>query len=163
VFLLIGFALNIWLVDRWGRIRLQLIGFAGMAAGMIILAFAQQAEPGGHVHFMAVVIGFGLFNLMVNMGPNPTTYLLSAELFPTDLRASGEGLAAAVGKLGAALGIFFLPTLRTHAGVRGVMIVTALACAAGFALTAMLRVETSGLSLEELVVPVEPSILPPPH
>jgi MFS family permease len=163
VFLLIGFALNIWLVDRWGRIRLQLIGFAGMAFGMIILAFAQQAQPGGHVHFMAVVIGFGLFNLMVNMGPNPTTYLLSAELFPTDLRASGEGLAAAVGKLGAALGIFFLPALRTHTGVRGVMIVTAIACAAGFALTAMLRVETTGLSLEELVVPLEPSIIPPPH
>jgi nitrate/nitrite transporter NarK len=163
LFLLIGFALNIWLVDRFGRIRLQLLGFAGMTAGMIILAMAQQVQPGGQVNFLAVVIGFGLFNLMVNMGPNPTTYLLSAELFPTDLRASGEGLAAAVGKLGAALGIFFLPVLRTYTGVRGVMIVTAMVCAAGFALTWMLRVETAGLSLEELVVPVEPSILPPPH
>lgn len=163
IFLLIGFALNIWLVDRWGRIRLQLLGFAGMTAGMIILALAQHGGAGAQVNVVAVVIGFGLFNLMVNMGPNPTTYLLSAELFPTDLRASGEGLAAAVGKLGAALGIFFLPALRDHAGVRGVMLVTALVSAIGFALTAMLRVETTGLSLEELVVPVEPSIIPPPH
>jgi MFS family permease len=163
IFLLIGFGLNIWLVDRWGRIRLQLLGFAGMSAGMIILALAQHSEPGAQVNFLAVLIGFGLFNLMVNMGPNPTTYLLSAELFPTDLRGSGEGLSAAVGKLGAALGIFFLPALRSYTGVRGVMIAAALVSAAGFAVTWMLRVETAGLSLEELVVPVEPSILPPPH
>jgi MFS family permease len=164
VFLVIGFALNIWLVDRWGRIRLQLLGFAGMTAGMIVLAIAEHAGGGsGKASIAAVVLGFGLFNLMVNMGPNPTTYLLSAELFPTDLRGSGEGLAAAIGKFGAAIGIFFLPVLRAQIGVAGVMVVTAAVCAAGFVVTWLLRVETAGLSLEELVVPVEPSILPPPH
>lgn len=33
IFLLIGFALNIWLVERWGRIRLQVLGFMGWRSG----------------------------------------------------------------------------------------------------------------------------------
>jgi len=35
-FLLIGFLLGVWMVPRFGRIRMQVIGFAGMAAGMLI-------------------------------------------------------------------------------------------------------------------------------
>ena len=36
-FLLIGFLLGVWMVPRFGRIRMQVIGFAGMGADMLIL------------------------------------------------------------------------------------------------------------------------------
>ena len=35
------------------------------------------------------------------LGPNATTFILAAELFPTELRGRFHGASAAVGKLGA--------------------------------------------------------------
>jgi len=40
LFLLIGFLLGIWMVPRFGRIRMQAIGFAGMVVGMLLLLAA---------------------------------------------------------------------------------------------------------------------------
>jgi MFS family permease len=97
IFLLIGFGLNIWLVERWGRIRLQTLGFMGMAFGLALLSLSAF-QPSEHWRIALVMAGFAIFNLMVNAGPNATTYLLPAELFPTELRASGHGLAAACGR-----------------------------------------------------------------
>lgn len=44
----------------------------------------------------------------MNAGPNSTTFLLSGEVFPTSIRASGAGLSAAIAKSGAVLGTFFI-------------------------------------------------------
>lgn len=41
IFLILGFLLNILLVEKWGRIRLQITGFASMALGHLILALAS--------------------------------------------------------------------------------------------------------------------------
>ena len=40
LFLLFGFLLGVWMVPRFGRIRMQAIGFAGMAVGMLVLVAA---------------------------------------------------------------------------------------------------------------------------
>ena len=40
LFLLFGFLVGIWAVPRYGRIRMQVIGFAGMALGMLLLTIA---------------------------------------------------------------------------------------------------------------------------
>ena len=40
LFLLLGFLMGIWLVPRVGAIRMQAAGFAGMVAGMLVLAWA---------------------------------------------------------------------------------------------------------------------------
>ena len=42
--------------------------------------------------------------VLMNAGPNATTYILPVELYPTKLRATGHGFAAAAGKLGAKAG-----------------------------------------------------------
>jgi MFS family permease len=149
IFLLAGFALNIWLVERWGRIRLQALGFMGMAIGLLLLSLSAMA-PGEHKRLALVLCGFAIFNLMVNAGPNPTTYLLPAELFPTELRASGHGLAAAAGKLGAVVGIFFLPVLKARVGIATTVALAAGVSLLGLAVTWMLGVETAGQSLEEV-------------
>jgi MFS transporter, putative metabolite transport protein len=89
-------------------------------------------------------------NLLMNAGPNATTFILPAELFSTEVRASGHGFAAGAAKLGAALGIFVLPLLRAHIGVPNLLYVLALVCLAGLAITVVFHVETKGRSLEEL-------------
>ena len=90
------------------------------------------------------------FNVLMNVGPNATTFILPAELFSTEVRASGHGFAAGAAKLGAALGIFLLPVLRVRIGVPSLLYLLAVVCLLGLAITVIFHVETSGRSLEEL-------------
>lgn len=108
LFLIAGFLIAVLLVERVGRIWLQIVGFCGMAIGLVVLALSDR----GDTSTALVFLGFLIFNLMMNAGPNSTTFLLSGEVFPTSIRASGAGFAAAVAKAGAVLGTFALPILQ---------------------------------------------------
>lgn len=147
VFLIVGFLLAVGLVERAGRMRLQIVGFLGMAAGLGLLA-AASGQPEGALRLGLVFGGFLLFNLMMNAGPNATTFLLSGEVFPTAIRASGAGLAAAIAKAGAVLGTFGLPLLQSAWGVGPLLLALALVCLLAAALTYGFRIETTGRSLE---------------
>ncbi len=147
-FLVVGFVLSIISVEKFGRIKLQMCGFIGMTIGLIILAIAV-AIPTDPNHLLLVFCGFALFNLLVNIGPNATTYLLPAELFPTKLRATGHGLASAAGKIGAVFGIFFLPVLMSTYGLSTTMSLVAATSFLGFLGTWIFGVETTGVALED--------------
>jgi len=123
LFLLLGFLLGIWAVPRFGRIRMQAIGFAGMAFGMLLLIIAVRLSnsPAGAGHIPLVFTGFILFNLLMNAGPNSTTFTLAPILFPTQLRATASGFAASVAKIGATFGVFVLPILKGKFGVPAVL------------------------------------------
>ena len=120
LFLLIGFLLGIWIVPRFGQIRMQAIGFAGTAVGMLILA-AAVGLTNSNLHVPLVFAGFIMFNLLMNAGPNSTTFTLAPILFPTQLRATAGGFAAAIAKLGATFGVFLLPILKEKFGVPSVL------------------------------------------
>jgi putative MFS transporter len=137
LFLLFGFLLGIWAVPRFGRIRMQVIGFAGMTAGMLLLMTAVQlsSSPAGAGHIPLVFAGFILFNLLMNAGPNSTTFTLAPILFPTQLRATASGFAAGVGKIGATLGVFVLPILKGKFGVPAVLGMVAAVSVLGLVIT----------------------------
>ena len=120
LFLLFGFLLGIWLVPRLGRIRMQAIGFAGMAVGMLVLV-AAVGLTNSSLHIPLVFAGFIMFNVLMNAGPNSTTFTLAPILFPTQLRATAGGFAAGFAKLGATLGVFLLPILKEKFGVQSVL------------------------------------------
>lgn len=113
-FLLIGIVLAVVLVDRFGRIRLQVFGFLGCAVGLVIAALSTVMT--GTLQIVLVFAGFMLFNLMTNLGPNSMTYLLAGEVFPTHLRGTGAGMAASVAKVGAVLTAFLFPILLEEWG-----------------------------------------------
>ena len=150
LFLIVGFLLNVWLVDKWGRINLQILGFAGMTVGLLALGYAAGLEAAGTQVTALVFFGFILFNILMNMGPNATTFILPAELFSTRVRASGHGFASACAKLGAAIGIFFLPLVRSAFGTANLLYGLAGVTLAGLLITVFFRVETRGRSLEEI-------------
>lgn len=156
LFLIAGFLIAVALVERLGRIRLQVVGFVGMAVGLGLLATADGLAAGSSARLALVFAGFLVFNLMMNAGPNATTFLLSGEVFPTAIRASGAGLAAAIAKAGAVLGTFGLPILERSLGVPLLLVGLALICLVAAILTYILRVETTGLSLEAVGAPAEP-------
>jgi len=140
LFLFFGFLLGIWAVPRFGRIRMQGIGFVSMAVGMLILMAAVQVSN-SNWHIPLVFAGFILFNLMMNAGPNATTFTLSPILFPTQLRATASGFAAGVAKLGATLGVFVLPILKGKFGVPAVLGMVAAVSVLGLVITLIFRYE----------------------
>ncbi|MGV2827994.1 MFS transporter [Myxosarcina sp. GI1(2024)] len=148
LFLIAGFLLAVLLVERVGRIRLQIAGFIGMAVGLAILAASDLFPASTTSNIVLVFLGFFVFNLMMNAGPNSTTFLLSGEVFPTSIRASGAGLAAAVAKAGAVLGTFTLPTLDKSLGTPILLLLLSVICILAAVITYLLRVETTGRSLE---------------
>ena len=150
IFLVLGFGAAILTVERLGRVRLQLVGFALMAVGLIVLAVAAGLPGGGSAHIWIVFLGFALFNFFMNAGPNATTYALPAEVFPSDVRAAGHGFAAGAAKLGAAIGVFFFPVLLDAIGQTALLLGLAVVCVVAWFVTAALRIEPAGKSLDEI-------------
>lgn len=150
IFLVVGVVFAIFLVERWGRIKLQSIGFFGMACGLFLVAAATGMSPDSTLYIITGLAGLMLFNTMVNLGPNPITYLLPAEVFPTHLRATGHGFAAASGKLGAAIGGLCIPIIIAHFNTAVAMLTVGAACLVGFVITLALGNETKGKSLDDI-------------
>ena len=137
LFLLFGFLFGVWLVPRLGRIRMQTIGFAGMAIGMLML-MAAVGLTNSSLHIPLVFAGFIMFNLLMNAGPNSTTFTLAPILFPTQLRGTAGGFAAGVAKLGATLGVFLLPILKEKFGVPSVLGIVSAVSLSGLVVTLIL-------------------------
>ena len=150
IFLVIGFVIAIILVDRVGRIPLQVTGFAMMAIALCILAYAEGLPGGGNDNLALVFVGFALFNTFMNAGPNATTYTLAAEVFPSEVRAAGQGFAAGMAKLGAALGVFLFPVLEVAVGTSALLYMIAGCCLVGLTVTWIFRIEPKGRSLDEV-------------
>jgi len=150
LFLLFGFLLGIWMVPRFGRIRMQAIGFTGMAVGMLVLVVAVGLTNSS-LHIPLVFVGFILFNLLMNAGPNSTTFTLAPILFPTQLRGTAGGFAAGVAKLGATLGVFLLPILKEKFGVPSVLGIVSAVSLLGLVVTLSLRREDTDQPLFGIV------------
>jgi MFS family permease len=113
LFLVVGFAIGIALMSKVPLIRMQIIGFLSMAVGLGLIATGSLY--GNDMLF--ILPGFILFNVMMNAGPNLSTYTMPTEVFPVRLRASGHGFATGLGKTGATLGVIFFPIIQQKFGL----------------------------------------------
>jgi len=146
--LIVGIIAAALLADTVGRIRLQIAGFIGCAAGLSIAALSGAFA--GSERTLLIFAGFMLFNFMTNLGPNAQTYLLAGEVFPTRIRGKGAGVAAAVAKTGAVLTAFWFPILIADIGTSTVLCGLVVASLAGAVVTHLFRIETTGVSLEKM-------------
>jgi PHS family inorganic phosphate transporter-like MFS transporter len=145
VFAVPGYLFAVWKMDKIGHRRLQFIGFAIMAICFLALA----AFPALTINVAPFVAIFGVSYFFTEFGPNTTTFVLPSEVFPVNMRTTGHGVAAGIGKLGAFVGVFLVPELETHIGLRGLLLVAGIAALLGFGLTSVLP-EPSGRSLEDV-------------
>ncbi|MDR5761311.1 MFS transporter [Caballeronia sp. LZ035] len=146
--LIIGILFAVALADSFGRIRLQVIGFIGCAAGLLIAALSDGFD--GATKTVMIFTGFMLFNFMTNLGPNAQTYLLAGEVFPTSIRGTGAGFAAAVGKIGAVATAFLFPVLLGSIGTGPVLYILVGTSILGAVVTWIFRIETNGVNLDEI-------------
>jgi MFS transporter, PHS family, inorganic phosphate transporter len=157
VFALPGYALSILLMDKAGRKTIQVMGFGLMTVAFGLIAFVPTV-----VHTVApFVLLYGMSYLFSEFGPNSTTFVYPAEIFPVEVRTTGHGLSAAAGKVGAFVGAYLFPVmLASSLGLRGAEAIAGVMSLLGLALSAALLPEPKGHSLEELTEIVYAGALP---
>jgi len=84
----------------YGRTRMQSVGFfANWLLFFLPAVMYEYLQKPEHIHgFQAIYFLSGFFQ---QFGPNCTTFLLAAEVYPVNVRATAHGFSAAMGKLGA--------------------------------------------------------------
>lgn len=120
LFILPGFALGLFLVNRWYHVRVQVWGFILCALGLTILLIAYKY----HLPIWLAIAGFMMFELFLNAGPHLMTFIIPSQIYPVADRGEGAGLAAAIGKMGAVLGVLFIPMLLSWGGAELVLLVS---------------------------------------
>ncbi|CAN6197849.1 unnamed protein product [Urochloa humidicola] len=157
-----GYFAAVFLIDRVGRRRLQMAGFLLMAVFLLALAGPYDRYWRGHATDAWYIVLYALTFFSANLGPNTTTFILPAELFPARLRSTCHGISGAAGKLGAlvgAVGFLWASQDRDRSkvmagyqpgiGMMYALVVLAGICLLGLAVTYVFTPETMGRSLEE--------------
>jgi PHS family inorganic phosphate transporter-like MFS transporter len=150
-----GYLLAVLRMDRIGHRRLQYIGFSVMAGCFLVLAVVPALTQ--HVAPFLAILGLSYF--FIEFGPNMTTFVLPSEVFPVSVRTTGHGMAAGIGKLGAFVGVFLVPVLQDHIGLRGLLAVAGLSAVLGLGTTSVLP-EPAGRTLEDVGHGDEPAVSP---
>lgn len=91
-----------------------------------------------------------MFNFATNAGPNSQTYLLAGEVFPTKIRGTGAGFAAAFAKIGAVMTSFLFPILLEAIGQTTLLLILIGTSALGAWVTFRFQIRTTGVNLEEM-------------
>ncbi|VGO09289.1 Niacin transporter NiaP [plant metagenome] len=133
-----GFALSAYGVERWGR-KPTLIGFLLLSAvGCLLYSLGTST---------ALIVGSTLLMSFALLGTWGALYAFTPEVYPTDLRASGMGMAGAVARLG---GLFapaiIAPIMATHFTL-SLFVLSALLAVAALAVK-MVDVESKNRALD---------------
>eukprot|EP00048_Salpingoeca_helianthica_P015817 m.228761 g.228761 ORF g.228761 m.228761 type:complete len:482 (+) comp17589_c0_seq1:282-1727(+) len=115
-----GYFLSIAFLDNIGRKRLQNIGFAMIASLYILMGLLF--DPLRTVPALFLIL-YGMTFLFSNFGANLTTYVIPGELFPNEVRATCHGIAAASGKVGAAVAAYCFPPIKTWVGIQALLVI----------------------------------------
>ncbi|XP_022772105.1 probable inorganic phosphate transporter 1-9 [Durio zibethinus] len=152
-----GYWVTVYFIDRIGRVKIQMIGFFFMA--MVYFAIGIPYK-----YFWSEKIGIGFITLYAltfffcNFGPNTTTFIVPAELFPARFRSTCHGISGAVGKVGAIIGtVGFLWASRIPNNngkpdpvrMTVALVFLGVVCLVGLAVTYFFTRETMGRSLED--------------
>ena len=151
--------LAIALIDRIGRKPLLLIGSAGMAVTLSVVAwaFSTAVTDGagsvtlpGHAGLVALIAA-NLYVVFFNVSWGPVMWVMLGEMFPNQIRGSALAVAGfAQWIANAAISVSF-PSLAVRPGLATTYVFYALAAAVSFVFVRKMVSETRGRELEDMV------------
>ncbi|MDP1026737.1 sugar porter family MFS transporter [Sphingomonas sp. KR1UV-12] len=151
--------LTIALIDRIGRKPLLLIGSAGMAVTLAVVAWAFSTavtDAGGAVTLpgnagVIALVAANLYVIFFNVSWGPVMWVMLGEMFPNQIRGSAlavSGFAQWIAN--AAISVSF-PSLVVSPGLAITYCGYAIAAAASFVFVRAMVHETRGRELEDMV------------
>jgi putative MFS transporter len=135
-----GSLLSMPLIERWGRRPLCIAGFAVATAAFAAIGIGNVPLTVAAFLVYAIVMG----------AASGLEIVYPAELFPTYIRGTATGFAAAVSRIGAFLGTFALPVVLARYGIMWIVAASVALSAAGLWLAIARAPETKGLDLDAL-------------
>lgn len=157
-----GYWATVSCIDRIGRVKIQMMGFLFMGLGLLAIGIPYYStwdedmeNKGKQFGFMLL---YGLTFFFANFGPNTTTFIVPAELFPARFRSTCHGISGAAGKVGAIIGsVGFLWASHNKEekgypkaiGMQYSLVILSGVCFMGVVVTYFFTRETKGRSLEE--------------
>jgi PHS family inorganic phosphate transporter-like MFS transporter len=141
-----GYLLAAVMMDRIGRKTIQVLGFAMMALTFGAIALVPDIDK----LLIPFLLVYGISYFFTEFGPNSTTFVYPAEIFPVLGRTTGHGVAASAGKLGGFIGVFLFPIFMHKGGLALAEAAAAVVSLLGILVTLTTLPETKGKSLEEL-------------
>ncbi|KKK12546.1 hypothetical protein P175DRAFT_0525229 [Aspergillus ochraceoroseus IBT 24754] len=114
-----GFYVGIFLPDYIGRVRQQF--YSSIITCILYAIWAGISAPSAHTSTAGLMVIFTIGQFVICAGPNVTTFLIPAEVFPTRVRGTAHGISAAAGKCGAILTAFAFGTVEDAIGLSGIL------------------------------------------
>lgn len=140
-----GYFSAAYLVEKIGRKKVLSIYFLGTAVAAWLF---------GHAATTSAVLTYGSLLYFFSLGAWGCVYAYTPEVYPTALRASGAGWAAAFGRFGAFIAPFIVPVIyKIYGGITGFIYVFALLAGVFAAVAVVVGIfgkETMGKTLEEI-------------
>jgi MFS transporter, putative metabolite transport protein len=136
----LGALAGMLVIEKVGRRPLLLVSFYVMVVTLAVIG-AWGSAPS--VILVVCFVLFAFFNAI----SGDLTGVYPAEIFPSDLRSTGVGFAAAMSRIGAAGGTFLLPLGIASFGIGPSVLIGAAICLVGLIVTHLWAPETTALSL----------------
>jgi len=135
-------------IDRFGRRPLLVFGLSGIAACMLLLAWAFSAGDDANPRLILIAILGFVASFAVSLGP--VMWVLFSELFPNRVRGVAISFVGLVNSATAFLVTLVFPWQLQSLGSATTFLLYGLFALAGLAFVVRVLPETKGRSLEEL-------------
>lgn len=140
-----GYYSSAYLIERIGRKAVLVIYLAGTAGAAYLFGYGQSVN--------AVLVS-GCLLYFFSLGAWGAVYAYTPEVYPTRVRGSGTGWAAAVGRIGAILAPYIVGVLYEsqgrEKGFNNVFLILTIVFAVVAVVVATAGIETKGRTLEEI-------------
>ncbi len=136
-----GYFSAAYLVERWGR-KLTLAAYLGLS-GLFTFLFAVVTQ-------LPLIVGAGALMSFFMLGAWGVLYAYTPELYPTEIRSTGMGVASGMTRIAGAITPIIGAYLFTISLLLGLAFY-AVACVVGALAVYLLGRETKGIPLEETV------------
>lgn len=135
-------------VDKLGRRKLLLIGFAGTCLSLFALCLFSVNHVAWLSYLSVVCLTVYIFSFAISVGPIP--HIAMAEIFPLHVRGAGMGLSAMSNWTFNTVVIFSFPLLQTMFSIDYTFAIYAVICFLGLIYTYFYMPETKNISLEQI-------------
>ena len=138
--------LAVFYVDRIGRRKLLLLGFAGTCVSLSVLGFLSFYQVHFLAYFSVICLTVYIIAFAISLGPIP--YIAMSEIFPLYVRGAGMGLSSISNWGFNGIVVFTFPIMFHAFGVEYTFLIYATICFFGLIYTYKYMPETKNLSLE---------------
>lgn len=135
-------------VDKIGRRKLLLLGFAGTSLSLFALCFFSINQVAWLSYLSVICLMVYIFSFAISVGPIP--HIAMAEIFPLHVRGAGMGLSSMSNWTFNTVVIFTFPLLQKMGGIEFTFALYAIICFLGLLYTYFYMPETKNISLEQI-------------